>query len=510
MRRLFYTLFALYALSACATTKLQPPPSETDTATASAEQTQPLESAKPDNSWWQAGQQSLQQRLRVQPNTGQAKNIILFVGDGMGISTITAARIFDGQSKGASGEENILSFEQFPYVGLVKTYNTDAQVADSAGTASALNTGVKTRIGAINTWAEETRKSCFGPTKSFPRSLAERAELIGMSTGVVTTTRITHATPAAVYAHSPDRNWESNDAIPEFARNAGCIDIADQLIQFDKGDGIDVVLGGGRRHFLPTQLGGKRTDNRNLIEQWQQRSIGGDYVESAQQFRALDAYSDTPVLGLFTESHMSYETDRNVSKEPSISEMTSFAIDKLSANEKGYYLMVEGGRIDHAHHANNAYRALSDAQAFANAIQTALGKVDLNETLIIVTADHSHVFTMAGYPVRGNPILGLVRGLDRTSGEPSKDFSQAADGKPYTTLGYHNGANLRTLNSAPIKENQALRKDYQQQSAVSLGSETHAGEDVAVYAIGPQSHLVGGVMEQNLIFHIMSYALGWR
>ena len=184
--------------------------------------------------------------------------------------------------------------------------------------------------------------------------------------------------------------------------------------------------------------------------------------------------------------------------------MTSSAIEVLSRNDKGYFLMVESGRVDHAHHATNAYRALTDAQEFSRAVQAAVDAVDLNETLILVTADHSHVFTIAGYPERGNPILGFVARSD--SG--TREYTNAADGKPYTTLGYHNGPNATGDERATHTEEDVLDVDYLQETAIKMGSETHGGEDVALFATGPWSHLVNGVVEQNEIFHIIDHAMG--
>ncbi len=168
------------------------------------------------------------QTAKTPVNTQQpkAKNIILFIGDGMGISTITAARIFDGQSKGMSGEDNQLSFETFPNLSLVKTYNLDAQVADSAGTASAMNTGLKTQIGKINVQPDSLYAGCGDSTAKPPTLMADLAERAGMSTGVVSTTSITHATPAAVYGHTQSRGWESDTDISETGKQHGCIDLA--------------------------------------------------------------------------------------------------------------------------------------------------------------------------------------------------------------------------------------------------------------------------------------------
>ncbi len=158
--------------------------------------------------------------------------------------------------------------------------------------------------------------------------------------------------------------------------------------------------------------------------------------------------------------------------------------------------MVEAGRIDHAHHAGNAYRALEDTIALDAAVKAAFDKVDPEETLIIVTADHGHVFTMAGYPERNNPILGLT-------GEA------ADDGKPYTTLGYMNGPGAVAGERPDLSEVDTQAPDFLQQALVPLEeSETHSGDDVGIYAQGPWAHLFDGVVEQNLIYHVIAHATG--
>jgi len=205
---------------------------------------------------------------------------------------------------------------------------------------------------------------------------------------------------------------------------------------------------------------------------------------------------------------MSYEADRDDAKEPSLAEMTGATIDALAARGTGYVIMVEAGRVDHAHHGTNAFRALTDMQALNEAVQVAKDKSG-DDTLILVTADHSHVFTMAGYPVRGNPILGLVRNPDPVNGGTVEGYAKAEDGKPYTTLGYHNGPNVREADSPALTDNVVQAKDFRQQTAVNMKSETHAGEDVPLYATGPGSHRVRGVMEQNEIYNVMASALGW-
>ncbi len=430
----------------------------------------------------------------------RAKNVILFIGDGMGVSTVTAARIYAGQKLGHTGEEYVLPFETFDHLALVKTYNTNAQVADSAGTASAMNTGVKTKIGMIGYGPATHNGDCRSGAGNELPLLGEQAKQHGLALGIVSTARITHATPAAVYARSVDRDWEADTSIPEPQRGLGCADIAAQLIQSP----FDVALGGGRLAFFGKDRGGQRLDAAaDLPADWV-AATGGSYVETAAQLEAAPA--GAPVLGLFSSSHMTFTVDRKAAgTEPTLTEMTAAAMGRLAADPDGYYLMVEGGRIDHGHHAGQAGYALEEAVEFGRAVQWAIDHSDPDETLILVTADHSHVFTIAGYPQRGNPILGLVV-PPREDGEPGTEPALAADGKPYTTLGYGNGPGAVT-GERPVPETGIAAH---QQALVPMGSESHGGEDVPLYASGPGAERVRGVMEQNLIYDVIRGAFGWE
>ncbi|MCP5163361.1 MAG: alkaline phosphatase [Hahellaceae bacterium] len=483
-----------------------------------------LPAVQKDSAWFKEAKSAVTEDLArtVNANKGAAKNIILFVGDGMGISTVTAARILEGQMQGGMGEEHQISFETLPFVGLSKTYNTNQQTPDSAGTMTAMTTGVKSKAGVLNIDESVARQDCTGSQGKELTTIAELAELKGKSTGIVSTARITHATPAAVYAKSPDRDYE-------YEAPAGCKDIALQMIEFAAGDGLDVVMGGGRRNFLPNTLvdvegkKGKRKDNRNLVDEWKTKNPGGVYVETQAEFDAIPATS-TRIMGLFNDSHMRYEADRknDVKGEPSLSQMTAKSIEALSKNDKGYFLMVEAGRIDHGHHAGSAYNALTDTVELAKAVKVAMDKTSVEDTLIIVTADHSHVFTIAGYPTRGNPILGKVVG-NNANGVAQNTPVLASDNMPYTTVGYLNGLGYASLGSetdGDVRYNSAAdagRKDltavdttspgFHQEALVPLsGGETHAGEDVGIFSRGPGAHLLTGTVEQNFIFHVMSYA----
>ncbi len=448
--------------------------------------------------------------------TGHARNIILFIGDGMGISTVTAARIHAGQLEGADGESWRLAMETLPHTAFSKTYSNDTQVADSASTATAMVTGIKTNSRTLGLTSGVKFRDCASETGRGTDTLFELAERAGRATGIVTTARLTHATPAATYAETASRNWESDKDLPEDAGN--CKDIAAQFIDWDAGDGFEIALGGGRRSFLTSNTpdpedenrSGTRTDGRDLVAEWLAKSEEHTVAFTLDDFSNADIEGGAHLLGLFEPSHMEYEIDRleDTALEPSIESMTRTAIRRLSQDPDGYVLMVEGGRIDHAHHGVNAARALTETVAFDKAVAAALELTDPADTLILVTADHSHTMTIAGYARRNNPILGKVT-------YPDGELATADDGLPYTTLGYMNGASACkrrdgewVCDRADLTDTDTADPDFKQQSLVPMVSETHAGEDVPVYAVGPGSELVSGTIEQNEIFHILARASG--
>jgi alkaline phosphatase len=482
--------------------------------------------------WYASGRISVLDNTFHLPNLHRAKNVILFVGDGMGVSTVTAARILEGQQKSIDGEFNRLSFEKFPYLALSVTASANQQTSDSAPTATAMVAGIKTNDGAISVdqTINRTEPSAAVTAQKSVRTILEQAEHRGLATGVVSTARITHATPAVNYAHISNRDWEDNSSLPA---GATVKDIARQLIEFPYGDGLEVVLGGGRSYFTPRTLNdpeyptqvGRRTDGRNLTAEWTSKYRKSSYVWNKAQFDAIDPSRTDHLLGLFERSHMKYEADRenDPAGEPSLAEMTAKAIKVLQKNRRGFYLMVEAGRIDHGHHAGNAHRALTDTIALSEAVAMAKKLTNDRDTLILVTADHSHTFTIGGYPSRGNPILGkaAVGGVNLTD----------SLGLPYTTLAYANGpgwtGSFTRREFNPVNEGYlpssylggALRPDlstidttqanYLQEATVPMGSETHAGEEVAIYAVGPRAHLFRGTLEQHVIYHVMASALGF-
>ena len=444
-------------------------------------------------------------------------NVIFFLGDGMGMTTMTAARIY------AVGEDGELTIDTLPETAFVKTFSNDAQVTDSAPSMSAYMTGTKMNNEVISMSSDTVANSpitdangnllgnnCGASNGKSVPTLLEQAKAKGLSTGVVTTTRVTHATPAATYSHICHRDLEN--------------DIAAQAVPGGTGynsalgtTGLDVLMGGGRQFFLTAKDGGKRADGRDLVAEMKAKNYA--YASNATEFNAIDASKTDRLLGLFTSSHMSYDLDRDPAKEPSLADMTTKAMDVLAKNGKGYFLMVEGGRIDHALHETTAKKALQDTVAFDNAIKAAIAKArvsdpDLKNTLIVVTADHDHTLVLNGYAKRTGKttasnagVLGIVK--DYVTGAVTKDN----DGAPYSIIGFGNGEN-RTQGSraamASMDDSVTSANTYHQEAAVRVnaGSETHGGTDVFLGAIGKGADTFNGTIDNTKVNALVKAAAG--
>ncbi|EDO45655.1 predicted protein [Nematostella vectensis] len=471
-----------------------------------------------NNQWFKDGVSTVKKHLLQRPNTKPAKNLIIFVGDGCDINTNTAGRILKGQLKGQVGEKGWLSYEEFPYTGLSKTYTTNRQGSDSAGTANAMFTGVKTRSAMIGVNEEVVTNKCETLTEDRKvDSILKLAEEAGMATGFITSMRLTHATPANLYAHSASRYWESDkEMVSRGYGNTSCKDMAQQLVDFQGsvGDGIEVVMGGGRRSFLPNTTRdpehvnktGERYDGRNLIQEWLNKREGSVYAWNKTQFDAVDPKTTKHFLGMFESSHMQFAIDRDedVGGEPSIAEMVEKAVSILKNNDngKGFFLAVEAGLIDIGHHNGIARQALNEVVNLEEGVAKAVEMTDKEDTLIISTADHGHVFTLTGYPDINSPIFGLMK----QDGEVKLALN---DNKPYTILGYMNGPGAVKGVRANLTGVDTGAKDFKQQ-ALYIGydyDEAHGSQDVGIYSRGPWAHLLTGVVEQNVIFHVMDHAL---
>ena len=439
-----------------------------------------------------------------------AKNVIFFLGDGMGPSVVTASRIYK------YGEDGSLNMDKLERTARIKTFSNDAQTTDSAPSMAAYMTGVKMNNEVISmaqeTIAREPGRdangnlgvdNCPAGGKSVP-TILELAKAKGKAVGAITTTELTHATPATTFSHICNRNAQYAIAAQSVPGGAG--------YNTALGDGVDVLMGGGRNHYTPYSATNKfgRVDGRNLLTEFAAKG----YTVAANKTEMAAAPNNKKFIGLYsTRSHLEYELDRTAATplgegatQPSLSEMTLKAISLLSQNSNGYFLMVEGGRIDHALHGINAKRALSDTIAFDDAIKAAIDKIKetdpkLENTLIVVTADHDHTMAFNGYGKRGNPILDINRGY--RDNLPSKD----ADGNTYTTLVFGNGPNRPALRTN-IDSAAALADNYLQETGVRLASETHGGGDVKLLATGAGAKTFKGTIDNTKVFELLKTALG--
>ncbi|XP_041982531.1 membrane-bound alkaline phosphatase-like, partial [Aricia agestis] len=268
-----------------------------------------------------------------------------------------------------------------------------------------------------------------------------------------------------------------------------------------------VILGGGRREFLPSTAvdeegtPGLRADGRDLLREWREdkaaRNLSHRYVGSRADLLAAAADPPDYLLGLFEGTHMHYNMEAGAATEPSLAEMTEVAIKMLDRNENGFFLFVEGGRIDHAHHDNLVEFALDETLEMDAAVQRAVELLDEEDSLIVVTSDHAHVMAFNGYTRRGGDVLG-----------PSDD----RDGLdvPYMTLSYTNGPGWRPHVAGRrvdvTQESNYRAEGWMSHSDAPLDSETHGGDDVAVFAWGAQHALFSGLYEQSHVPHRMAYA----
>ncbi|XP_058835963.1 membrane-bound alkaline phosphatase-like [Topomyia yanbarensis] len=459
--------------------------------------------------WRQEARKTVDMLVKRTENRNIAKNVIFFLGDGMSIATVGMARIYAG------GEEKQFAFDKFPYTGMSKTYCVDYQVPDSACTSTAYLSGVKGNYATIGVNAQVPNEDCTAELDrtTHTHSIAEWAMDAGKDAGLVTTTRVTHASPAGMYAHTASRDWESDYWIAEDGCDPNVLDdIAEQLVLGETGKRLKVILGGGRREFYgSTHIDpeystekGLRLDGKDLVQTWLDFADDREnrsFVWNKQDLFNVNPQTTDRLLGLFEPSHCAYNLERvrnNMQGEPTLAEMVDKATDVLSKNEKGFFLFVEGGRIDLAHHDNWGKLALDETVEFAKAVKLAREKFSEEDTLIVVTADHSHSLSFNGYPSRTGNVFGVA--------------GTGSDGLPYMTMSYANGLgfydHIDTENKGRMNVTAMDTSPdfFRFPATLPVKSETHGGEDVTVYASGPWAHLFTGTYEQNTIPHMMAYA----
>ncbi|MGQ8872214.1 alkaline phosphatase [Paenibacillus sp. TSA_86.1] len=407
------------------------------------------------------------------------KNIIFLIGDGMGTSYTSAYRYMKDNPATKVMEKTVFD----PYlVGAQMTYPDDDKqnVTDSASAATAMSSGVKTYNAAI---AVDTNKKSV-------KTVLEQAKQIGKSTGLVATSEITHATPAAFGAHDISR--KNMDAIAN--------DYYDEMINGKHK--VDVLLGGGKTNFI-------RKD-RDLTKEFQK--AGYSYVTDRT---SLLANKNKQVLGLFADGGLDKFIDRT-SATPSLAEMTNSAIDRLKTNKKGFFLMVEGSQIDWAGHDNDIVGAMSEMDDFAAAFKAAIdfAKKD-GQTLVVATADHSTGGLTLGkdgeYNFFVDPIKAALRTPDFMAAQIAKGASVDETLKKYLKLEL-TAEELQSVKDAAqsadvTKIDNAIEAIIDNRSFTGWTTGGHTGEDVPVYAYGPGSQRFSGLIDNTdnakIIFDIL-------
>ncbi len=431
----------------------------------------------------------------------QARNVIVLIVDGCSAEQYTFARWYKGQP---------LSFD--PYrVGSVKTYIADSVIADSAPAASAFATGVRTSDKHISVGPH--RKTITGvpvpPEDAQYRPFAtvlEGARLLGKATGIVATSRVSHATPGAYLAHTASRSSED--------------DIMEQAVH----QGVDVVLGGGKRHLLPKESKGSRTDGENLYRMLQ------DWGYAVPETRAeLQSITHGRVFGLFADNHMDPEIDRPAlhPDQPTLAEMTRKAIELLSQNKSGFFLMVEGSQVDWACHANDPPHLLSDLLAYDQAAEAALEFARRDgRTLVLAVSDHNTGgFSIGNYrsdklypQMKVEDLLDPFRRM-RASGyrlwgslpEKTPAALQAATrelwGMEITEADARKVIELAPKMHEPYHAlGEVLSAAY---TYVGWTTHGHSGGDVPLHAFGP-GRPVGGVIDAPQIARVCASAMGFE
>ena len=460
----------------------------------------------------------------------RAKNVILFIGDGMSLSHRVAARILSkGIREGKS--DGKLAMDDMPNMALVGTAGTDSIITDSANSASAYTTGHKSATNALGVYADRTRDVFDDPKVETITSLVKRKR--DLAVGIVTNTEIEDATPAAMVAHT--------------RRRAAYDEIVAQM--FDAKP--DVILGGGAANFLPqAAASSKRRDDVDYVAKF--KDAGYPFVRTAGELKAAADKAETmKLLGLFTPGNMDGVLDRKFLKgggvkkypeQPDLTEQVQAALDVLSRHDNGFVLMVESGMIDKYAHLLDMDRAVYDVIMLDNAVklakQWAARRGD--DTLILVVSDHSHPNSLIGtinddMSTETNLPLRERIGVYDKAGFPNYPAPDA-EGYPsrvdvsrrlaivsaslpdhYETLRPKLDGPFEPTQKGEAPNTFTANEKYKNAPGAMLrlgnlpammGASVHSGEDVIVTATGPGSDRVKGQMDNTDVFRVMVDALG--
>ncbi|TBW37367.1 alkaline phosphatase [Siculibacillus lacustris] len=458
------------------------------------------------------------------PKGRVAKNVILFIGDGFSVAHRTAARIMSkGMVEGRYGGE--FAIDDMPHMALISTAGTDSIVTDSANSMSAYTTGHKSCVNALGVYCAKNKNTLEHPKVETIGELVKRRT--GMAVGVVTNSEIEDATPAGVVSHTRKRS-DYNDIVKMFW------DVKP-----------DVIMGGGSPFFLAKSTpGSKRPDDVDYIKQFE--SAGYSFVSTKTEMNKAVADGKTKILGLYNTGNVDGALDLRLLKkgtvskfpdQPDVTEETKAAIEALSKNKDGFFLMVESARIDKYSHSMDPERALFDVIMLDNAVKVAkdfAAKAD--DTMIIVVADHAHAVSIIGtydddrpgqtpreklgtYADAKVPVYDVDAEGYPKSVDVSKRIAVAFGSSPDTCFNskpYLEGENVPAVAGATKDTYVENPKNCERPGAVHItgnlpfdaNQAVHAGDDVVLTAMGPGSEVFHGRLDNTRVFRAMATALG--
>lgn len=426
-------------------------------------------------------------------NNPQTKNIIIMIPDGQSVTDTTLARWYKG------GEP--LAVDEMA-CGLVRTYSSDAPIADSAPSGTAYATGFKSHTGFVGVLPDVNTMPGMKPLAETDKrkpvaSILEAAQLLGKSTGLIATSEIMHATPADFSSHDPSRKNYDN--------------LSEQEVYQD----IDVVLGSGEYYLKPEG----RKDGENLVDEL--KKMGYDYITTPEEMRNT---TSSKIWGMFAPKDLSYEMDRDTSKQPSLAEMTEKAISVLSKNEKGFFLMVEGSKVDWASHANDPIGVISDTLAYDDAVKAALdfAKKDGNTVVISVT-DHGNGGMTIGNKATDNDydkrsldeFIEPLKKATRTGEGVEKLFNADKSNIAEVMAEYYGITDLTAEEFEEIKNTKSGSMNYtvgpmiSKRANIGWTTNGHTGEDIPLYIYAPAGcKKLSGVVENTDIAGYMAELFG--
>ncbi|BAQ12047.1 alkaline phosphatase [Bacillus sp. OxB-1] len=426
-------------------------------------------------------------------NKNEPTNVIMMVMDGTSAGATSLARWYKGED---------LAMDEI-VIGGVRTHSAESAITDSAPAATALATGHKSNdkiVGLLPELVNTPGVEAVDPEDAFKpvANVLEGAKLHGKATGIISTSEIQHATPAGFSAHATHRsNYQ---------------DIAEQQVYQE----IDVVLGGGKESLLPGEGKNSRVDGEDLTKVLDEK--GYDFVETREE---LFQTNSDKIWGSFAPSALAYDFDRETTShhEPTLAEMTKKAIDTLSTDEDGFFLFVEGSKVDWAAHANDPIGIISDVLAFDDAVQEALdfAKKDGN-TMVIAVSDHGNSgITMGNVNTNSNypeiPVSTYIDPLKKATMTAEGALKQLKDDRSNMkeVAELYGLDNLTETEVEALKASESLQADMSKMlsNRANIGFSTggHTGEDVFLYAYGPSKPY--GLVDNTDLAKTMASFLGF-